>query len=194
MQVGHALLPIFSLLSHSCVNNTRYTQVQHLHNHVELSSFQWRQSSDPRWENACESSEANLQGRGGESSCVLDALCTISAICIVHSLSHSFFWIADNHKIHQSFLIKGDNPVPGPKRRQRRSPAWNSTKLVRHVVQIIGPPFLQAVQKELLMFVTAHFRMFVCSCQRCQDPTELGTHASTMVWPKCNWSNNIEVG
>ena len=67
--------------------------------------FQWRQSSDPRWENACESSEANLQGRGGESSCVLDALCTISAICIVHSLSHSFFWIADNHKIHQSFPV-----------------------------------------------------------------------------------------
>ena len=27
IQVGHALLPIFSLLSHSCVNNTRYTQV-----------------------------------------------------------------------------------------------------------------------------------------------------------------------
>ena len=27
IQVGHALLPVFSLLSHSCVNNTRYTQV-----------------------------------------------------------------------------------------------------------------------------------------------------------------------
>jgi hypothetical protein len=26
--VGHALLPIFSLLSHSCVNNTRYTQTR----------------------------------------------------------------------------------------------------------------------------------------------------------------------
>lgn len=28
-------------------------------------------------------------------------------------------------------------------------------------------------------------KFFWCSCERCKDPTELGTHASTLLCPKC---------
>lgn len=28
-------------------------------------------------------------------------------------------------------------------------------------------------------------KFFWCTCKRCKDPTELGTHASTLLCPKC---------
>jgi len=93
--VGHALLPVFSLLSHSCVNNTRYTQTR--------------------------------DGR-----------------MIVRAVKP---------------ICKGEEVTT-----QYRGP--NEGNVVRQ---------LEIPQNW----------MFECSCQRCQDPTELGTHASTMVCPAC---------
>ena len=94
--VGHALCPLFSVLSHSCVNNTRYTQTKDGRMVVRAATH------------IKEGEEVTTQYRGPNTGNVL--------------------------------------------RRLEFPRNW----------------------------------MFDCCCERCSDPTELGTHASTLKCPKCD--------